>query len=30
MTEAELFNLLLGCGIGYILGILVALYSDNA
>jgi len=30
MSDVELFNLLLGCSIGYILGILIALYSDNA
>lgn len=30
MTNPELFNLLLGCGIGYIIGLLVAVWSDGA
>ena len=30
MTDPELFNLLLGCGIGYIIGLLVAVWSNDA
>ena len=30
MADPELFNLMLGLGIGYIIGLLVAVWNDDA